>query len=239
MEVMNMQIQHTSNTNFQGGFRFVNMKTTAREQLPNIFKKGKQIFYDFERKGDVFLLTRPEKDYAVAKFIDKHNLKFEYYPEISTTTRALDCEIHEPLTEMLEELNPKVITSKKDMFASIKANLKEVSLANKTLTSAIEPSTLEVDSSILSKLGIDIENSTHEVKDGLHIISGNGVREKAFVTPPSKNGFKYVMYVPESYEQDVKRYAVTSEGAVLAEFNTPTEILQFKRNVSATLHKDI
>lgn len=232
-----MQIQNTSNINFEGGFRFRNMKTTAREQLPNIFKKGKQIFYDFENKGDVFLLTRPEKDYAVAKFIDKHNLKFEYYPEISTTTRLLDCEIHEPLTEMLNELNPKVITTKKGMLDSIKGRLKDTSLANKTLNSPIDPNLLVIDSKILSNLDINIENAKHEVKDGLHVISGKGTREKAFVTPPSKNGFKYVLYQPDSLDEEARRYAVASDGMVIAEFKTPSEILQFKRNVGATLNK--
>lgn len=231
-----MQVQNSTNTNFKGGFRFPNMKTTARTQLPSIFKKGKQIFYDFERKGDVFLLTRPEKDYDVAKFIKKHRLNFEYYPEISTTTRQLDSEIHEPLSEMLSELKPHKISNFEDMMLNIKAKLRAENIAKSGLKAGIDPARLETDDRLLLNVGISISKGKHMIKDGIHMITGsNG--EKALVSAPSKNGFRYIMYQPKSLEEEVKRYAVASDGMIIAEFKTPNEIAQFKRNVNATLIK--
>lgn len=233
-----MQVQNSNNINFQGGFRFPNMKTTAKNQLPNVFKKGKQIFYDFEKKGDVFLLTRPEKDYAIAKFIQKNKLKFEYYPELSTTTRSLDCEIHEPLTEMLNELNPKKITSEKEMMETLKAKARAENEALQQALPKISPERIEEDARILAGLGISIKDAKHEIKDGLHTLKSTTTNEKAFVSAPSKNGFRYIMYVPASLEEEVKRYAVASDGMILATFETPTEITQFKRNLGATMVKD-
>lgn len=233
-----MQIQNSSNINFQGGFRFPNMKTTAKNQLPELFKKGKQIFYDFEKKGDVFLLTRPEKDYIVAKFISKHKLKFEYYPEISTTTRALDSEIHEPLTNMLNELKPKKITNEKEMMGSIKERHKSANLEKSIKIPAVSPERLEADNRVLTKLGIDIPEAKHSMTDNVHTIVSKQSGEKVLISASSKNGFKYVMYTPKSIEEPVRRYAVTSDGMILAEFNTPTEIVQFKRNLNATIVKD-
>ena len=232
-----MQVQNSTNINFQGGFRFRTMKTSAKTELPNLFKRGKQIFYDFENKGDVFLLTRLDKDYHVARFIKKHKLKFEYYPELSTTTRQLDSEIHEPLTEMINELKPKKITSFDEMICSIKERLRAENIAKSGLRPGIDPERITTDSKILSELGINVQNAKHSVKDGLHMITGkNG--EKALVSAPSRNGFRYVMYQPKSIEEEVRRYAVASDGMVIAEFKTPNEIAQFKRNINATLTKE-
>ena len=231
-----MQVNSSTNTSFQGGFRFRNMKPSAKIELPQIFKRGKQIFYDFEQKGDVFLLTRPEKDYDVAKFIRKHRLNFEYYPELSTKTRELDAEIHEPLTEMLNELKPEKITDFQDMMLTIKNKLRAENLAKLGLKPGLTPARIEEDSRILASVGINMPQAKHSIKEGLHMITNpNG--GKAFVSAPSKNGFRYVMYQPKSLEEEVRRYAVASDGMVIAEFRTPTEIAQFKRNVEATLIK--
>ena len=75
------------------------------------------------------------------------------------------------------------------------------------------------------------------MKSGLHVVTSSVGKERAFISPASKNGFKYVMYMPESLEENVKRYAVASDGTILAEFKTPQEILQFKENVNAALGK--
>ena len=183
-----MQVQNSTNTNFQGGFRFRNLKPSAKIELPQIFNKGKQIFYDFENKGDVFLLTRSDKDYNVAKFIRKHKLNFEYYPELSTKTRKLDAEIHEPLTEMLNELKPEKITDFQEMMFTIKNKLRTENLAKAGINIDIKPERIEADSKILAKVNIDIPKAKHVMKDGLHMLTGaNG--EKAFVSAPSKNGF--------------------------------------------------
>ena len=51
-----MNITNNYNTNFTGGFRFPNMSIEAKDKLPELVKKKRQIFNDFENQGDVFLL---------------------------------------------------------------------------------------------------------------------------------------------------------------------------------------
>ena len=123
------------------------------------------------------------------------------------------------------------------MMFTIKNKLRTENLAKAGINIDIKPERIEADSKILAKVNIDIPKAKHVMKDGLHMLTGaNG--EKAFVSAPNKNGFKYVMYQPKSLEEEVRRYAVTSDGMVLAEFKTPDEISQFKRNVNATLVKE-
>ena len=96
-----MLINNLNSTSFLGGFRFKQMPIEAKNEFPNVIKKGRQIFYDFENKGDVFILTRGEKDYAVIKFIRKNKLESVYYPELNTKM-GMDDEKPEELSKLIE-----------------------------------------------------------------------------------------------------------------------------------------
>ena len=91
---------------FQGGFRFRQMPAEALEKLPQISNRGKQIFKDFENKGDVFIVTRKGLDKKVADFIAEHKLKFEYYKDINTKC-GLDDQKPELLTAFLATIKEK------------------------------------------------------------------------------------------------------------------------------------
>ena len=43
------------NTSFKGGFRIRNIGDANKAELNNLFKRGKQIFDNFENEGDVFI----------------------------------------------------------------------------------------------------------------------------------------------------------------------------------------
>ena len=105
-----MIINNNSQINFCGGYRFRNMPIEARTKIPEISKKWKQVFYDFENVGDVFLVTRDKINTKVVKFIKKNKLKFEYYPEISTQC-GLDEEKPDLLSKLLKKSSQKPITT--------------------------------------------------------------------------------------------------------------------------------
>lgn len=227
-----MQVQGISKQTFNGGFRLKNLETSIREELPSVVeKRGKQIFYDFEKQGDVFVLCREKLDKHYADFIKKHNLKFEYYPTISTSTRALDCEEPEGLTGMLKELQPPFITN----FRKMKELIHEKSIPDRPIHPDVikKEEIIENDNKLLEKAGIEFGKAKHSVEKSIHIIED--YNQKIYVSPQSKYGIKYVLQQPKSIEQRVERYAISQDGKILANFRTPSEITQFKKNFNATL----
>ena len=112
-----MQVNNINNISFTGGFKFPNMPKSAKEALPNVVNKGKQIFYGYEKPRTVFLVTRDCLDLKVLRFAKEHKLKGEYYPNINTKA-GLDNEIHAGLTEELKKHSPVNFEEAEDIIES-------------------------------------------------------------------------------------------------------------------------
>ena len=95
-----MQINNTSNTNFKGTFILNPKNQQTREAIPEIVKKGRQIFYNIKRHGDAVIVTQDKFDKRVSNFIENNKINFEYYPELSTKS-GLDDQKPLKLTQLL------------------------------------------------------------------------------------------------------------------------------------------
>lgn len=218
-----MLINNLNSTSFSGGFRFKQMPIEAKYELPNVIKKGRQIFYDFENKGDVFMLTRGEKDYAVIKFIRKNKLESVYYPELNTKM-GMDDEKPEELSKLIESLKPQAITT----------------LAQMNKTRPLSPDSININEKndllkILKNFNMDLNDYKLAENKGTLTLLSIDDSKKIRISPKSINGFRYVMIEPKSLEENVLRYAIDPSGEIIAEYRTPDEIRQFKTNFSNTI----
>ena len=221
-----MNITNNYNTNFTGGFRFPNMSIEAKDKLPELVKKKRQIFNDFENQGDVFFVVRDFQDKNVLEFIKDNNLKFEYYPQISTKS-GLDTEKPEILSQLLQNMKPQKVKTLEQAKKIIKSKIS----ASKTVQT--KDSNIET---IFKALKLDIKNpKTTTSISGCKIIEDPETGKKVWISPESKYGINYVLIEPKSLDFNVERYAISKEGEVIAIYNSPDGINQFKKNFNATL----
>ncbi len=213
-----MQVNFNSNTNFKGGFRFPSMIAEAREKLPAITKR-KQIFYDFEKPGDVFLLVKKETDYQVAKFIRENKVPFIYYPQLDTKC-GFDTERPSELSEKLKTMKPSSAQSRTSLKKAIADNLK-LDEINRTKTDYIDK--------ILNGLCIDNkEENKKTLYKGAVIVTDNEFKRKIYISPSDKS-IHYVIVKPDLKTESIKRYAMDSEGNILSTYNTPEGIQRFNK----------
>ncbi len=211
-----MQVTNIDNFSFRGGFRFINMPDEARVKLVDLSKKGKQVFYDFENKGDVFLVTRDNLNFKVGKFINEHNLKFEFYPQINTNC-GLDNEIPEALSKLLKSMNIRPITTKSQL-KKVLSMQKSVKDQNTTSPQYVQ----------------DILEGLHIVKDlkymnikGVYVFNDPEFERKIHISKPLANDMFLVLVEPYSSSKPSKRFLTDIKGNIVKVFKTPDEIHKF------------
>ena len=220
-----MQAQINYSTSFKGGFRFKNMPLEAKKQLPDLLGK-KQIFYDFEKQGDVFLVTRDLSNYKVGQFINKNKLDFEFYPSINTKC-GFDDEMPNVLSKFITNLKETPITTRNQLkkFFSIKKKSKFIE--NKS------PSYVN---NILNSLCIENKHNIKNIK-GVCVIDDTEFQRKILISPPSKLNIHYVKIEPKGIDKKVERYAIDSDGNILTTFQTPEAMKIFNSRFNSLIIK--
>lgn len=221
-----MNIQNKPQLTFQGGFRLKNVSAETAEQIPNIAKRGKQIFNNFEHDGDVFVVLRNELDKKMAAFVHENKLDFEYYKDINTKCH-LDSEIPELLSQLIADIKEAPVTTH--------SQLKKIIREHKRIQT-IETNSPNYTDNILKTLCIDNKFPVNS-KKGAKIINDNEFKRKIYISPPSKEKIHYVIVQPESISQSAERYAIDSLGKIIERFNTPEKIKEFAKKFNAQLIK--
>ena len=70
MEIIN-NLQINNKPNFKGTFVLNPQNVQVRKVIPDIIKKGRQIFYDIKNEGDVVIVTKDKYDKRVRDFIEE------------------------------------------------------------------------------------------------------------------------------------------------------------------------
>ena len=221
-----MQINNYSNTNFQGGFRFPEIPTTAKNNLAEFITTKKQIFNNFEREGDLFLVTREKTNHKVAEFIRKHKLKFEFYPTINTKN-GLDTEKPEGLSALISTVKEKPITT---------LNQLSKALRKQNRTHSVNSKRAQFTDNVLRALCIDNKHPVQTIK-GATIISDKEFNRKIYISPPSKLNIHYVKVESMLADKSAERYAIDSDGNILTKFQTPDAIKIFNQRFNKLLIK--
>lgn len=221
-----MYSNQISQTSFNGGFKLKNLSPETRAEIPNIIKKGRQIFNDFGKEGDVFIVTRSEADKKVSKFISENKIDFEYYPSI-TTKSGLDDERPSELARLLASLEEPPITT----MAKMKRFFKKVSRQN-----YIETKSSEYTNKILSALCIN-KNLPINMKKGAIVAVDKEFQRTIYISPPSKLNIHYVKVQPDSVNKSAERFAIDSEGNILTRFDSPDAMKIFNERFNRLLLK--
>ena len=212
-----MQINKNSNTNFTGTFILKTKNKQIKNEIPNIIKKGRQIFYDIKKDGDVVLVTKDKYDYRVKNFIEASSgkLKFEYFPEISTSS-GLDEQIPSKLKNLLEIKNNCVINNMKTLNRFLNEKKLHLSKQSEYLYNAVDTLRLYIED---AKIVIN-EKGLFEIRDN--------VKNRTIKSTGFNNGAAYVHIIPDSPAQESKRFMIGKNGKeLIKEYNTPKDIFDF------------
>ena len=232
-----MQVNNINNISFDGGFKFQNMPKAAKEALPEIGGKGKQIFYGYEKPRTVFLVTRDCLDARVLSFIKKHNLKGEYYPNINTKA-GLDSEIHAGLAEELKKHNPVNFEEAEDIIESrieSKAYKHREYLVQRkanrlALKQAVQEKRARFIDNILENIPYILEKDKVTVSDkGVTVVEDISRKRRMLVTPPTSEHVHLVVVESTSSDFMRDRFAVKSDGTIVKHYSDIDEIKPFNQ----------
>lgn len=216
---MKIQTTNPSNNklNFKGAFIIKPTNTQVKEAVPNIIKKGRQLFYNIKDDGDVVIVARDKYDKRVRNFIAEQKLDFTYYPEISTQS-GLDDQVPSKLKTLLNIKNNCLVQDLNllDKFLS-NTNL-HLNKQSEYLQDALD--TLRLNT---GKAKITIDNK------GIFVVRDTD-KQRTIKSTGFHSGCAYVCIVPDSTGQEVKRYLISKNGKeITKEFNTPKDILYFNK----------
>lgn len=227
-----MQIQNISSTNFNGGYRFIGMSAEARAELGNVVKKGKTIYDSFQgNPNDVFMVAKDNFHNAILLFIQKHNLKCQYYPEVKS---SMDFKLGYPekLEQIIENQTPEEIVFDEGTIKKL------FEYQRRTYVNQHEKDYVP---NILGILKLDMDTSTCREKRGVKIFQNKNHTKDIYVSPPDENGKHYVKVfskVSSSSQDPAKFYEVNlSENKVIDYTNKIDKWSEFKQKFNESLIK--
>lgn len=221
-----MQIQNTDLTAFNGGYKFIRMPKTAREELPAIISKGKTIYENFEgKKGNVFMVTKAQFHDIVAAFIKKYKLNYRYYPEVKSEM-AFKMGHPEKVSEIIKDMKPVEI---------VYSDKLEARMAHREQKQIVYKKSPVYTKMILSALKFDGNTEDVKTKNGVKIIMSKSGRQRIYISPPTREGVHYVRVedLVSTPDSCTKRYRFASDGS----YTEMADILAFNRLMSSTMIK--
>ncbi len=221
-----MQVNKKSNINFSGTFIIKPKTNEIKETIPNLIKKGKQIFYDVKNEGDIAIVTRDTYDGKIKDFIESSNLGFEYYPEISTKS-GLDDEIPSTLKNILDIKNNCVIDNMQTLNKYLHKHKIHLSKQIEYLHEA------------MNTLRLNIEDLKIKFNDkGLFVIRDES-KKRTIKSTGFRGGAALIHVIPDSHAQESKKIMLYKNGKeVQKEYNTPNEIFNFLKTFKSFIDSD-
>ena len=212
-----MEINNITNTNFTGTFILKPQTKQVKEAIPNIIKKGRQIFYNIKEEGDVVIVTKDKYDKRVRDFITSENLKFTYYPEISTQS-GLDDQMPEVLKKLIKLKNNCTTTSLKILNKYLVDNKNHLSRQSEYLYET------------LNTLRLNVENPKITINDKGIFVIRDEAKQRTIESTGFQSGMAYAYILPDSINQEIKRFLIGGNGKqIIKEYNTPNDIKTFNK----------
>lgn len=218
-----MQIQNNYSVNFNGGFRLKGLTPELKELTVTSIPKHRQIFENFEKQNDMFILCRDISDYGVNKFARANNIELEYYPQINTKS-GFDSEEPDILSKKLKRLMPVVSKTQINKIIAEKIRMHKVKkFADYSINN------------ILSALCMEVEGKEISMVKGAHVIKDKEFARKVIISPLSNAKVHYVSVIPDSANEEIKRYAFDTRGNIVSTYQTPDGIKTFNKAFNETL----
>ena len=212
-----MEIDNLSTNNFKGTFILQPKISQTRELIPNVIKKGRQIFYDLKTEGDVVIVTKDKYDKRVCDFIERECVPFEYYPEISTKS-GLDDEQPSKLKKLININNNCIVRNIKVLNKFLSGKQIHLSKQSDYIKEAI------------NTMRLNIGDSKVQINDkGMFFIRDEG-KKRTIKSSGFKSGMAYFCVIPDSINQSIQRFLVGSNGkSIIQEYNHPENWKQFNK----------
>lgn len=212
-----MDLKTNSNINFKGAFVFKAPSAEVKTAIPDIIKKGRQIFYNIKNDGDVVIVTKDKYDKRIKDFIEETGSKFEYYPEISTKS-GLDDEIPSGLKKLIQLKDNCVITNLKTLNRFL--NNSKIHLSKQ----------IEYLQQAMNTLRLNIENTKISINDKNLFVIRDEAKNRTIKSTGFVCGNAYVHIIPDSLNEEAKRYLIGQNGkSITKEYTSPKDIIAFMK----------
>ena len=215
-----------NNISFGGAF-VINYKR-AIPNLREYFERtafahgSKQVFENYRGdKNKVLYVLKDSRDYDVAQFIRRNEMKFEYMPEINTKL-CLNPWKEQEAYSTIDSVKPKIINKMSDL-------MKFVEEFRLKIKSEKCPSIGRVDR-VLKALKIVPE--VKKVFDGTRGVTryiDKAKNGEIIISPKGEYGKTFVYYKPSNRYENPSFYEVDHLGENVRQLKTVDEILEFRK----------
>ena len=212
-----MQITNNQNTTFQGTFIVHPKSQEVKEAIPTLLKKGRQIFYDIKKEGDVAIVTQDKYDKKIFQFIKDKKLLFSYYPEISTKS-GLDTERPEELRALLKKQRNCIVLDPRPLGKFLEDKHNHLKKQIEYITEAI------------NSLRLNVENFKIKLDESGKFIIRDEAKQRTIKSTGFNNGIGYFYIRPDSLSADTHRFLIGANGKqVIKEFCSPKDLRAFNK----------
>lgn len=210
---------------FKGAF-LINYKKAlpeTRKCLEELIGPHKRQIYDTFAGKDtqVMYILKDSKDFDVAHFIQKNELNFKYYPDVSTKLRFEPDRPQDVIT-YIKTQHPKSIQKPYELMEYIKSYRENCKTQ--------KDSHLSVADKIINALCYDKNAGKKEKLSNASIIfTDKNTGDRIVISPKSTLGTRYVCVTPKRDYEEIKRIAFDEKGNILKTFSPPDGIKLFNQ----------
>lgn len=221
--------------NFTGGFLLHKPTPKMWEKIytDNLQNKKRTIINDLYEAGDVFFATRSGHDSNILKYLlNKRNLKFTFYPNVSTKNR-FGRELPEEVIKQLD--TETALTERKEIKKYIKPE--PVVSPAKRLLYKWKPE--DYIAQTFKALKLNPENYTTITRKHVTLIKHNSGAVVAKVSPNTTNGINYVYEYPHPSNSTFRMVIIDHNGNILDQTSKLEKMSEFNKHFAAAVKTDI
>ena len=234
---MNSLQVNNNQQSFKGAF-LINYKRAIpglQEGFETIVGQHKrQIFRNFNGdKNSVLYVMKNSKDYDVAQFAARNEMKFKYMPDVDTRCR-FDEELPEEVVDYMSKNKPTVIDKVSELLDYV--------AQNRFRCRARKDSHIDRHTRFMNNMGFDFKGEGKTNSRGVTLFIDEKTGKKAVISPKTNSGFRFVAIKPPKKSGEPEIYATTVDGKIVEKFEFPNELLRFrasfKKAIREHLHLD-
>ena len=212
-----VQVTNNQKTSFQGTFVVHPKSKEVKDAIPTLLKKGRQIFYDIKKEGDVAIVTQDKYDKRIFQFVKDKGLIFSYYPEISTKS-GLDTEKPEILRALIKKQRNCIVFDPKPLEKFMANNKNHLKNQIEYITEAI------------NSLRLNVENFRIKLDETGKFIIRDDAKQRTIKSTGFNNGMGYFYIRPDSLWADTHRFLIGANGKqIIKEYSSPEELRAFNK----------
>jgi len=187
----------------------------------------KQIFRNFNGdKNSVLYVMKNSKDYDVAQFVARNEMKFQYMPDVDTRCR-FDEELPQEVVDYMSKNKPTVIDKVSELLDYV--------IHNRYNCRARKDSHIDKHTRFMNNMDLGFVGKGETNSRGVTVYIDEKTGRKAIISPKTNQGTRFVAIKPLNKKDEPEIYATTVNGKIIEKFEYPNELLRFRASFNKAI----